>query len=143
MISNRHYCFGFYRFLSWRTYPKYFVLLMLGLLSACGGEQVSVTPPQKWQDAEVRVETRPNPPRAGMNECLVIVTGEHGKPIFDLVVSLRTSDLDPWKQAIQDGQVGVYRRAVEFALDTRTVLEIKVRRNTEESVLRFPLKLSS
>ncbi len=97
--------------------------------------------PQNWQGMEVRVETRPSPPRIGMNESLILVTGEHHRPIYDLMVSLRTSDQDPWKQAIQDGQVGVYRRAVEVAPGTRSVLQVQIKRNGTESILRFPLNL--
>jgi hypothetical protein len=117
-------------------------LLLLGALSACGGDQAADTPPQKWGEAMVRVESRPSPPRTGMNEFLVMVTGERGRPVYDLIVSLRTDDQDPWKQAIQDGQVGVYRRAVEVAPGTRSVLQVQMKRNNEESILRFPLKLT-
>ena len=99
-------------------------------------------PVQKWQDMEVRVESRPSPPRAGMNEFLVMTTGERGRPVYDLIVSLRTDDQDEWKQAIQDGQVGVYRRAVEVAPGTRSVLQVQIKRKSEAGVLRFPLNLS-
>jgi hypothetical protein len=116
-------------------------LALLGLLAACGGRQAADAPPQIWGDAEVRIESRPSPPRTGMNEFLVMVTGERGKPISDLVVSLRTDDQDAWKQAIQDGQVGVYRRAAEVAPGTRSVLQVQIRRGDTESVLRFPLQL--
>lgn len=120
---------------------KCIALLFTAALSACGGGQVVDTPPQKWGEAVVRVETRPSPPRIGMNEFLVMVTGERGRPIYDLVVSLRTDDHDDWKQAIQDGQVGVYRRAAEATPGARSVLQIQIKRNGEESVLRFPLQL--
>jgi len=99
-------------------------------------------PVQKWQGVDVRVEIRPSPPRAGMNEFLVMTTGERGRPIYDLVVSLRTDDQDEWKQAIQDGQVGVYRRAAEVGPGKRSVLQVQIKRNSEESILRFPLNLT-
>jgi hypothetical protein len=109
-------------------------------LAACGGsEPVAEIPAQKWLDADVRVESRPSPPKPGMNEFLVLVTGERGRPVYDLVVSLRTDDNDPWKQAIEDGRVGVYRRAVEVEPGTRSTLQVQIRRNDAESVLRFPL----
>ncbi len=117
------------------------VLLTLLGLAACGGKQTADAPPQMLGDIEVRVESRPTPPRSGMNEFLVMVTGEHSKPIYDLVVSLRTDEQDAWKQAIQDGQVGVYRRAAQVAPGTRSVLQVQIRRNGTESVLRFPLQV--
>mgnify|MGYP005815744943 CR=1 FL=1 len=123
---------------SWLRFAAVFSLF---ILSACGGEQASTLPPQKWQALDVRVESRPNPPRVGMNEFLVMVTGERGRPAHDLVVSLRTDDHDVWTQAIQDGQLGIYRRAVEVAPGVRSVLQVQVKRNGEEGILRFPLQL--
>lgn len=117
---------------------KYAALLMLGLLSACDGEAVDI-PAQKWQGVEVSVESHPSPPTVGMNEFVVMATGEHHKPIGDLVVSLRTDDHDAWTQAIEDGQLGVYRRAAEVAPGTRDVLQVQIRYNGAESILRFPL----
>lgn len=114
---------------------------MLGLLSACGGRQAADAPPQILGDVEVRVESRPSPPRSGMNEFLVMVTGQRNKPISDLVVSIRTDEQDAWKQAIQDGQVGVYRRAADVAPGARSVLQVLIRRNGTENVLHFPLQV--
>lgn len=125
----------------WGTTIKYIKLFFLVLLSACGGDRVTDTQPQKWQDAEVRVESRPSPPRPGVNEFLVIVTGERG-PVHDIMVSVRTDDQDQWIQAIQDGEVGVYRRAAKVAPGTRSVLQVQIKRNGAEGVLRFPLNLS-
>lgn len=125
-----------------REYVKYIKLFFLLLLAACGGERrVADTQPQKWQGAEVRIESRPSPPRPGKNEFLVIVTGERG-PIHDIMVSVRTDDQDQWVQAIQDGDIGVYRRAAQVAPGTRSVLQVQIKRNGAEGVLRFPLNLS-
>ena len=123
------------------TGAKYVALCLLGALSACGGDQAADMPAQKWQGVEVRVEVRPSPPRTGMNEFLVMATGERGRPVYDLVVSLRTDDQDAWKQAIQDGQVGVYRRAAEVGPGARSVLQVQIKRNGAEGILRFPLNL--
>jgi len=120
---------------------KFVGLLFLGTLAACGGPDVDI-PAQKWQDVEVRVEIRPNPPSVGMNEFLVLATGERGRPAYNLIVSLRTDDHDEWKQAIQDGQVGVYRRAAEVAPGARSVLQVQLKRAGEEGVLRFPINLA-
>ncbi len=125
-----------------KTSAKYVAVCLLGALSACSGDQAVDIPTQKWQGVEVRVEVRPSPPRAGMSEFLVMTTGERGRPVYDLIVSLRTDDQDVWTQAIQDGQVGVYRRAVEVGPGTRSVLQVQIKRNGEEGVLRFPLNFT-
>ncbi|MBI1174498.1 MAG: hypothetical protein GC139_04430 [Sideroxydans sp.] len=114
--------------------------LLAVLLSACSGAADNI-PPQKWQNLDVRVETRPSPPRTGMNEILVMVTDERGRPGYNLLVSLRGSDEDRWVQAIEDGQVGVYRRAVAFPPGAKAVLQIQIKRGNEESELRFPLQM--
>ncbi len=113
--------------------------LMLGMvLAACGGEESQQLPPQHWQGMEVRVEPRPSPLHDGSSEFLVMVTDNRNKPAYNLVISLRTSDSEPWKQAIEDGQVGVYRRAIKA--DPGAVLQVQVRRGEAEDVLRFQLK---
>lgn len=93
-------------------------------------------------DSEVSIESRPNPPAPGMNEILVMVTGDRGRPAYDLMVSLRTSDQDEWKQAIQDGLIGVYRRAVDVEPGTRSTLQVQIKHNGEQSVLRFQLPVA-
>ncbi len=108
------------------------------VLVACAQPAGVDTPPQQWHGIDVRVESRPSPPQTGMNEFLVIASGERGRPAYDLIVSLRSSDKDAWKQAIQDGQVGVYRRAAALEVPGRTVLQVQIRRGSEEGVLNFP-----
>ncbi|MDE2342519.1 MAG: hypothetical protein KGL63_03865 [Betaproteobacteria bacterium] len=110
-------------------------------LSGCSEEHTADTVSQHWQDLDIRVETRPSPPVAGMDEFLVIVTRSHGQPGWDCLVDIRTSDGDPWKQAIQDGRVGVYRRAALVELGERSVVQVQIRRQDNDSgtVLRFPL----
>jgi|GEM_PF-572024 len=124
-----------------RANVKYIRLCFLLLLAACGGDRVADTQPQKWQGAAVQVESRPSPPRPGMNEFLVIVTGDRG-PVHDIMVSVRTDDQDQWVQAMQDGDIGVYRRAANVAPGTRSVLQVQIKRNGAEGVLFFPLNLS-
>lgn len=119
----------------------YFAAMLLVALSACGGERTDDAPPQKWKNMEVRVETRPSPPRSGMNEVLVMVTDTRGRPGYNMIVSLRSSDQDQWRQAIQDGQVGVYRRAIDLAPGDRSVLQVQLKTLDGAGVLRFPLKL--
>jgi hypothetical protein len=119
-------------------------LLLLPLLTACGSNDPIVNiPPQKWQNTDIHIETRPSPPQKGMNEIIVIATGERGRPAYDLVIDLRTNDNDDWKQAIEDGQVGVYRRAVAIDAESRSTLQVQIRRGAgEASVLQFPLQIA-
>jgi hypothetical protein len=121
---------------------EYAAFILVVGLTACGGDPSQDAPVQKWQGMEIRIESRPSPPSPGMNEFLVMATGEHGRAIYDMIVSLRTDDHDEWKQAIQDGQVGVYRRAAEVEPGARSVLQVQVKHNGLESVLRFPLNLA-
>lgn len=113
-------------------------------LAACndGGEPLSI-PVQHWKEMDVRIETHPNPPLAGMSEIVVIVTGPHGKPTQDLTVSLRGNESMPWVQAIQDGFIGVYRRAVDIGDGETLVLQVRLQQGTEQKVLLFPLKLAA
>lgn len=113
-------------------------------LTACndGAERLTI-PAQHWKDADVRIETHPNPPLAGMSEIVVIVTGPHGKPTENLTVSLRGNESMPWVQAIQDGFIGVYRRAVDIGDGETVVLQVRLQQGEEQKVLLFPLKLAA
>lgn len=113
------------------------------MLSACGGGADVNIPSQNWQQFIVQVQTRPSPPETGMDEILVMVTDEHGRPGNDLMVSLRSRDQDQWIQAIEDGGLGVYRRAVELAPGDRSTLQVQLKNQDAVTVLRFPIKLSN
>lgn len=116
--------------------------VLLILLGACSEDRSADAPPQNWGNMKVSIESRPSPPRVGMDEFLVMVTDGHGRPTYNLVVSLRASDQEPWKQAIEDGQMGVYRTAVGVAPGEKSVLQVQLRRNDDiEHVMYFPLKL--
>jgi hypothetical protein len=114
---------------------------LLGTLAGCGGEEEYKS--QKWRGMDVTLESRPNPPREGMNEFLVTITDKHGRPGFDLIVSLRANEHGPWIQAIQDGQMGVYRRALKLEPATDKVLEVQLHTQDATDVLEFPLKPQS
>lgn len=112
--------------------------VFMAALAGCGGEEQYQS--RQWHQMNVTLESRPNPPRAGMNEFLVTITDKHGRPGFDLIVSLRTGDHDPWTQAIQDGQMGVYRRAVKLDPATDKMLEVQIQSKDAADVLDFPLQ---
>lgn len=119
------------------------VLAVAGLVACSGRTTSSPIPPQHWKDSVIRIETHPDPPLPGMSEIVVIVTGPRGKPTGDLIVSLRGNEDAPWVQAIQDGFIGVYRRAVDIGEGDSAVVQVRLQRGAEQQVLRFPLKLVS
>jgi hypothetical protein len=92
---------------------------------------------------DVRIEPHPNPPVAGVSEIVVIVTGPHGRPIHDLIISLRGNDAMPWVQTIQDGYMGAYRRSVDIGSGDAAVLQVRLQRDDIQKILLFPLKLAA
>lgn len=123
---------------------KIILLCLVGLLAACHSDKERISiPMQHWKNMDIRIETHPNPPLAGMSEVVVIVTGLRGKPISDLTVSLRGDDSMPWVQAIQDGFIGAYRRAIDLGDKDQAVVRVKIQQNEAQTVLSFPIKLSA
>ena len=115
------------------------VILAL-LLCACAGKPDSA--PQKWDGYDVKVEVQPSPPRPGMNEVMVEVSGKHGKGVHGLIVSLRMLDSEPWKQTFPDGDLGVYHGAASFA-PNRHDLQVQIERDGRKSVLVFPVRMDA
>jgi hypothetical protein len=125
---------------------KLLVIFLISIatgLTGCKGGDAPAIPAQSWNGDVVRIETHPSPPLAGMSEVVVIVTGPHGKPVGDLMVSLRGNDAMPWVQAIQDGFIGVYRRAVDIGDGETAVVQVKLQRGQDQKTLLFPLKLAA
>ena len=73
-----------------------------------------------------------------MNEFIIIATQPRGLPVEDLRVMIRLSDDEPWRQAIQDGETGVFRRALALREGER-VLQVQLRTASDTGVLRFLL----
>ena len=123
---------------------KIILFCLIGLLAAChpDARRISI-PVQHWKGMDVRIETHPNPPLAGMSDVVVIVTGLRGKPISNLTVSLRGDDSMPWVQAIQDGFIGVYRRAIDLGDKDQAVVRVRIQQGEVETVLNFPIRLSA
>jgi hypothetical protein len=117
---------------------------LVAALAACNdAKELSPIPMQHWKEMDVRIETHPNPPLAGMSEIVVIVTGEQGRPVHDLIISLRADDSAPWVQTIQDGYIGVYRRGVSVGFGESAVLQVRLQHGEKQQVLFFPLKLAA
>jgi len=116
-----------------------FTAVSLGLaLSGCSGP-TQHTPTVNWRDLQVHVESRSYGPIPGMKELLVFVNRNGALPAWDCRVELRTSDADPWKQAIEDGRVGVYRRAAKVDEGEHSVLQVRISAEGSETVLHIPL----
>lgn len=115
----------------------------MGLAACSDGAAAPSIPPQHWNNLVVRIETHPNPPLEGMSEIVVIITGPHGKPAGDLIVSLRGSDSEPWIQAIEDGYIGVYRRAIDLGENRTGAVHVRLQNGAEQKVLLFPIKLAA
>ncbi|MGB7597056.1 MAG: hypothetical protein WBM09_05765 [Gallionella sp.] len=118
-------------------------LLVFGLASCNNGPAAASIPPQVWKNMVVRIETHPSPPMAGISEIVVIITGPHGKPAGDLIVSLRGSETDAWVQAIEDGYIGVYRRAVDIGENKTGVVQVRIQQGAEQKLLSFPITLGT
>lgn len=107
------------------------------MLCGCGGATQD-SPTEYWRDLRIHVETRSYSAVPGMRELLVFVNRGGELPAWDCRIDLRTSDADSWKQAIEDGRVGVYRRAAQVDRE-HSVLQIRIRAEGSETVLRIPL----
>lgn len=125
---------------------KYFGILLsllaFGLAACSAGAATSSIPVQHWKKWVVKIQTHPSPPLAGMSEVVVIITGPHGKPGGDLIVSLRGMDSEPWMQAIEDGYIGVYRRAVDVGENKVGVIQVRIQQGSEQKTLLFPVTLA-
>lgn len=114
--------------------------LLAALMAACAREDASPYPPQSWEDVTVEIETRPlRIESAGMVEFLVIATRGPRRPAHNLLVTIRTDEAGNWHQAIQDGHLGVYRRALPVRDPASDVLWVRVQYDNREGILRFPL----
>jgi len=118
------------------------VLLMLLFISACSGERMKM-PAQQWDNTTFEVETRPTRAVSGMNEFLVIAS-RNGKRVSEIIVSIQIMGTGEWRQAIQDGHIGVFRRSLFVRNPKEHSLLVRVRHadqeNKEETILEFPLR---
>lgn len=118
---------------------KHVLLACVLLLAACSPDEQAWAPaPQAWQDLTIRVETRPERVREGMNEFLVIANRQQRGFTSDLMVDVRT-DASGWKQAMPDGALGVYRRALPVRDVVHDHLYVRLKRRQQQGELVFAL----
>lgn len=114
--------------------------VFLACAGCIGGEPSFVVGSQTWNGIDVVLEARQSPVDPAMFEFLVVGTNAQRRPANDLTVSIRLQDQEPWKQAMQDGLVGVYRRAYKIGDPRIGELQVQLRRGDDEAgVLRFAL----
>ena len=108
---------------------------------SCGRDSAVILGPQ-WveKDVEVFVEIRPGIPQVGMNEFLVVATHKDNKPAYQYIVSISIKGTDNWRQSIQDGYSGVYRRAINVNNPASDVLAVKLEKGGDTNLLYFPLQ---
>ncbi len=120
-------------------------LMLLGLLCvftvACGKGERARIPAQLWSDIIFKIETHPYPVKAGHNEIWLKATKKEGGPAWSLIVSLRANKSAEWVQSVQDGHIGVFRRAVKIN-EGDQYLYVHIRRGDKEVELQFELPWS-
>ncbi len=109
------------------------------LLASCSLDGASWSaPPQVWNDLSIHVETRPTVLRPGMNEFLIIANRQQHGFSSDLMIDVRTEN-SGWKQAMPDGALGVFRRAL-LVRDVQTDhLYVRLHRKGKQYEMVFAL----
>ncbi|NOZ54378.1 MAG: hypothetical protein GXP08_14810 [Gammaproteobacteria bacterium] len=103
------------------------LLALLSVLIGCGRGNAYILVPQHWKNVEFLVEIRPGAPRVGMNEFVVVATGNDRVPGYQYVISIQIEGGKRWAQMIQDGHSGVYRRALAVRDPANDILQVKVK----------------
>jgi hypothetical protein len=118
---------------------RYILMACALVLSACAAEEQVWTPPaQTWNDIVIRIETRPTVLRSGMNEFLVITQRQQRGFSADMMVDVRTESSN-WKQAMPDGALGIFRRALPVKDVRRDHLYVRLVRKGEQHEMVFAL----
>jgi len=115
------------------------ILTGLLLLSSCSADEGAWSPAaQSWQDMSIRVETQPTPVRQGMNEFILIANRQQRGFVNDLLVEVRTED-SGWRQAIPDGALGVFRKALPVRDVQGDHLYVRLTRRGQQGKMTFAL----
>jgi len=108
------------------------------LLSACSSPESWSPPTQTWGEFDIHIETRPEVMRQGMNEFLLFVNRKGQRHIPDLLVQIRTPS-SKWTQAMPDGALGIYRRALLVNDMKHDQLYVRLSYHGKEGALTFDL----
>ena len=100
--------------------------ILLVILYGCSRGEAYLLGPQMHNDVEILVEIRPGAPTVGMNEFLVMATQKNRLPATNYIVSIKLQTDDEWRQAIQDGATGVYRRAIRVNNPDSDILVVQL-----------------
>jgi hypothetical protein len=114
------------------------LVMIIGVTSSCSNNDAYFLPVQHWHGIEFLVEPGPAPVRPGSTEFIVRATEADGHAAFNLILSVRLDENAPWRQAIQDGQTGVYRRGLVVKAGQEN-LYMQIRRKDETGEIVFPL----
>jgi len=114
------------------------MLAGLGLSSCSANEQAWSPAAQSWQDMSIRVETQPTPVRQGMNEFILIANRQQRGFVNDLLVEVHTEN-SGWKQAMPDGALGVFRRALPVRDVQNDHLYVRLTRRGQHGEMIFAL----
>ena len=118
---------------------KIVIAVMLSLvLWGCENDDAYRLGRQQWGDVLIEVQSRPGPVLIGMDEFLVMASDARGGPVHDLWIGMRVGDGDSWRQAIQDGFSGVYRKTLHVG-SLHDQLRVRIKRGTEETEMSFPV----
>ncbi len=122
-----------------QSFLKGVLVIAVFLLTACSVEEKAWSPPsQQWQNMSIHVETRPAVIREGMNEFLIIADRQQRGFSSDLMVDVRT-DHSNWKQAMPDGALGVFRRALPVKDVQHDHLYVRLVRKGQQREMMFSL----
>jgi len=115
-----------------------FLVVLLCLFSSCSAPDVWTAKAQQWGEFDIHIETRPEVLRKGMNEFLLIVNRKGKRHIPDLLIQIRTPS-SGWKQAMPDGALGIYRRALLVNDMKHDQLYVRLSYHGQEGALTFDL----
>ena len=119
-------------------------MLIVGLLSGCGGDDGSFFQQRHWNTLDIKLETRPHPIQAGHNEFLLHLTGPKGARLaIGAVVHYRLHPQDAWIQAMPDGMSDVFRRALDVDDPRHAKLYVQLRFHGKQTQLEFDLSDAS
>jgi len=110
----------------------------LGLAACAPSEPVWAPAAQHWQDVTINIQTQPSPIRTGMNEFLLI-TGHQQRGFGDDLLLMVRTEHSKWEQAIPDGGLGVFRRALPVKDIQHDHLYVRLSHNKKHGEMTFDL----